>query len=84
MGLFNNTPRRKHSHGHRMYNKHIIHYVSFTPFTLREYAIGSEWIKSIRKLLKSRVHHLLGKMRTIYPSVFKRNHNPKGKMKAKR
>jgi hypothetical protein len=31
----------------------------------------SEWIKSIRKLLKSRIHHLLGKMHTIYPSVFK-------------
>jgi hypothetical protein len=31
----------------------------------------SEWIKRIRKLLKSRIHHLLGKMRTIYPSVFK-------------
>jgi hypothetical protein len=31
----------------------------------------SEWIKNIRKLSKSRIHHLLGKMRTIYPSVFK-------------
>jgi hypothetical protein len=31
----------------------------------------SEWIKNIRKLLKSRIHHLSGKMRTIYPSVFK-------------
>jgi hypothetical protein len=30
----------------------------------------SVWIKSIRKLLKSRIHHLSGKMRTIYPSVF--------------
>jgi hypothetical protein len=26
----------------------------------------SEWFKSIRKLLKSRIHHLSGKMRTIY------------------
>ena len=32
----------------------------------------SEWIKSIRSLLKSRIHHLTGKMRTIYPSVFKK------------
>jgi hypothetical protein len=32
----------------------------------------SEWIKSICKLLKSRIHHLSGKMRTIYPSVFKK------------
>ena len=32
----------------------------------------SEWIKSIRKLLKSRIHHLSGKMRNIYPSVFKK------------
>jgi hypothetical protein len=32
----------------------------------------SEWIKSIRKLLKSRIHHLSGKMRTIYPSVFEK------------
>jgi hypothetical protein len=31
----------------------------------------SEWIKSIRKLLKSRIHHLSGKMHIIYPSVFK-------------
>jgi hypothetical protein len=31
----------------------------------------SEWIKNIRKLLKSHFHHLSGKMRTIYPSVFK-------------
>ena len=31
----------------------------------------SEWIKSIRKLLQSRIHHLMGKMCTIYPSVFK-------------
>ena len=29
MGLFNNTPRRKRSHGHRSYNKPIIHDVSF-------------------------------------------------------
>jgi hypothetical protein len=29
-----------------------------------------EWIKSIRNLLKSRIHNLSGKMRTIYPSVF--------------
>jgi hypothetical protein len=32
----------------------------------------SEWIKSIRKLLKSRIHHLSGKMCSIYPSVFKK------------
>ena len=32
----------------------------------------SEWIKSIRTLLKSRIHHLSGEMRTIYPSVFKK------------
>jgi hypothetical protein len=32
----------------------------------------SELIKSIRKLLKSRIHHLLGKMCTIYPFVFKK------------
>jgi len=32
----------------------------------------SEWIKAIRKLLKSRIHHLTGKMRTSYPSVFKK------------
>jgi hypothetical protein len=31
----------------------------------------SEWIKSIRKILKSHIHHLSGKMRTIYPCVFK-------------
>jgi hypothetical protein len=31
-----------------------------------------EWINSIRKLLKSRIHHLSGKMRTIYPSVLKK------------
>jgi hypothetical protein len=29
MGLFNNTPRRKRSHGHRSYNKPIIHDVLF-------------------------------------------------------
>jgi hypothetical protein len=29
MGLFTNTPRRKHSHGHRSYNKPIIRDVSF-------------------------------------------------------
>jgi hypothetical protein len=29
MGLFNNTPTRKRSHGHRSYNKPIIHNVSF-------------------------------------------------------
>jgi hypothetical protein len=32
----------------------------------------SEWIKSIRKLVKSSIHHLTGKMHTIYPSVFKK------------
>jgi hypothetical protein len=31
----------------------------------------SECIKNIRKLLKSRIHHLSGQMRTIYPYVFK-------------
>jgi hypothetical protein len=31
-----------------------------------------EWIKSIRKLLKFRIHHLSGKMRTIYSSAFKK------------
>jgi hypothetical protein len=30
----------------------------------------SEWIKNIRKVLKTRIHNLAGKMRTIYPSVF--------------
>jgi hypothetical protein len=35
----------------------------------------SEWIKSIRRVLKSRFHHLSGKMRTIYPSVFKKHDN---------
>jgi hypothetical protein len=29
----------------------------------------SEWIKNIRKLFESRIHHLSGKIRTIYPSV---------------
>jgi hypothetical protein len=32
----------------------------------------SEWIKTIPKLSKSRIHHLSGKMHTIYPSVFKK------------
>jgi hypothetical protein len=32
----------------------------------------SECIKSIQKLSKSKTHHLFGKMRTIYPSVFKK------------
>jgi hypothetical protein len=32
----------------------------------------SEWIKSIRNLIKSRIHNLSGTMRTIYPSVFKK------------
>jgi hypothetical protein len=36
-----------------------------------ELDILSELIKNIQKLLKSRIHHLSGKMRTIYPSVFK-------------
>jgi hypothetical protein len=31
----------------------------------------SEWIKNIRKLLKFCIHHLSGKMRTVYLSVFK-------------
>jgi hypothetical protein len=31
----------------------------------------SECIKNIPKLLKSCIHHLSGKMRTIYPSLFK-------------
>jgi hypothetical protein len=29
-----------------------------------------EWVKIIRKLLKSSFHHLLGKMRTIHRSVY--------------
>jgi hypothetical protein len=29
MGLFNNAPRRKHSHGYRSYNKFIAHHCSF-------------------------------------------------------
>jgi hypothetical protein len=32
----------------------------------------SEWIKSIRKLSKSGIHHFSGKVCTIYPSVFKK------------
>ena len=32
----------------------------------------SEWIKTIRNLLKFLIHHLTGKMCTIYPSVFKK------------
>ena len=32
----------------------------------------SEWIKSIRKLLKYRINHLAGKMRTVYRYVFKK------------
>jgi hypothetical protein len=32
----------------------------------------SKWIISIRKVLKSRIHHLSGKMRTINPSIFKK------------
>jgi hypothetical protein len=32
----------------------------------------SEWIKSIRKLLKTSIHHLSGKMHTIYSFVFKK------------
>jgi DNA-binding transcriptional regulator WhiA len=31
----------------------------------------SKWMESIRKLSKSGIHHLSGKMCTIYPSVFK-------------
>jgi hypothetical protein len=31
----------------------------------------SEWTETIRKILKSYIHHLPDKMRTIYPSVFK-------------
>jgi hypothetical protein len=30
----------------------------------------SQWIKTIRKSLKSCIYHLSGKMRTIYPSIF--------------
>jgi hypothetical protein len=42
MGIFNNTSRRKRSHGHRLYNKPIIHDVSFDSLlTLPEYAMGS-------------------------------------------
>jgi hypothetical protein len=34
----------------------------------------SEWIKSIRKsFLKTRINHLSNKLRTIYPSVFKKS-----------
>jgi hypothetical protein len=33
----------------------------------------SESIKSIRKLFKFRIHYSSGKMRTIYPSVFKKS-----------
>ena len=44
----------------------------WTKFEGEELNTLSEWIKSIRKLLKSRIHHLSGKMRTIYPSVFKK------------
>jgi hypothetical protein len=32
----------------------------------------SEWIISTRKSLKSRIHHMSCKMRTIYPSVYKK------------
>ena len=32
----------------------------------------SKWIKSIRKLLRPRIHHLLGKMLTIFPSIFQK------------
>jgi hypothetical protein len=32
----------------------------------------TEWIKRIRKLLKSCIHHLSGKLCVIYASVFKR------------
>ena len=30
----------------------------------------SEWIKCIRRILKSRIRHIKTKVRTIYPSVF--------------
>jgi hypothetical protein len=40
--------------------------------TLRERNLTlSQWIKSIRKLLKSRIHQLAGDLRTIYYCVFK-------------
>ena len=32
----------------------------------------SEWIKSIRRILKSRIRHIRRKVRTIYPSVFRK------------
>jgi hypothetical protein len=44
----------------------------WTKFEEEELDTLSEWIKSIWKLLKSRIHHLSGKMRTIDPSVFKK------------
>jgi hypothetical protein len=30
----------------------------------------SEWVKSIKSILKSRIKHVLSKMRTNYPSAF--------------
>jgi hypothetical protein len=42
----------------------------WTRFDGEELDTLSEWIKSIQKLLESRIHQLSGKMRTIYPSVF--------------
>jgi hypothetical protein len=33
---------------------------------------GSEWIKSIQKLLQTSSHHLSDKVRTFYPFVFKK------------
>jgi hypothetical protein len=34
--------------------------------------ILSEWINSIRKLLKTQIHHLSGKIHITYSSVFKK------------
>ena len=33
----------------------------------------SEWIKSIRRILKSRIRQICTKVRTIYPSVFRKS-----------
>jgi hypothetical protein len=32
----------------------------------------SEWVKSIRDILKSRIKHVRSKLRTIYPSAFQK------------
>lgn len=38
----------------------------------KELGTLSEWIKSIRKILKSRIGRMRTKLRTIYPSVFRK------------